>query len=58
MWFVDELKCLLAVCCVQGIVVTIDRKVDDNWYSGTFGEKKGIFPAAYVQLMEGKKILQ
>jgi len=48
--------CVIAIsydCVFQGIVVTIDKKVDDNWYSGAFEDKKGIFPVAYVQLIEG-----
>lgn len=31
----------------------IDKQVDSNWYSGSLGDKKGIFPIAYVELVEG-----
>lgn len=42
------------VTSVQGMVVTIERKVDDNWYSGTVGDRKGIFPVSYVQVIESE----
>ena len=42
------------VSSVQGVVVIIERKVDDNWYSGTVGDRKGIFPVSYVQVIESK----
>lgn len=38
--------------CTQGDVITIDKKVDDNWYRGQIGDKKGIFPVAYVKIIE------
>ncbi len=36
-------------------MIAIDRKVDDNWYSGSLGDKKGIFPATYIQLIESEE---
>ena len=33
--------------------MSILRKVDANWLEGTLNDKKGIFPAAYVEMAEG-----
>ncbi|XP_043212705.1 sorbin and SH3 domain-containing protein 1-like isoform X10 [Amphibalanus amphitrite] len=33
----------------KGDVVTILRRVDDNWYEGRRGDATGIFPASYVE---------
>ena len=41
---------------LQGELVTIDRKVDDNWFSGAVGDKKGIFPITYVKIIEGEHL--
>ena len=43
---------MAAMLTSQGDVVAIEKKVDDNWYSGTFEGKKGIFPVAYVKIVE------
>ncbi|KAL5506563.1 hypothetical protein EMCRGX_G008231 [Ephydatia muelleri] len=37
----------------KGDIVSILRKVDANWLEGTLNDKKGIFPAAYVEMAEG-----
>ena len=31
----------------------IEKKVDANWYEGFSGDARGIFPVAYVQIIEG-----
>jgi sorbin and SH3 domain containing protein 1 len=36
---------------LKGELVTITRKIDDNWYEGKIGEQKGIFPVAYVEVL-------
>lgn len=43
---------MVAMLTVQGDVVVIEKKVDDNWYSGTLEGKKGIFPVTYVKIVE------
>ena len=30
-------------------MVTVLRRVDDNWYEGRLGDAAGIFPASYVE---------
>lgn len=35
----------------KGELVIVTRKVDDNWYEGKIGGRKGIFPVAYVDLL-------
>lgn len=37
----------------KGDDLHIERKIDANWYEGFHGDKKGIFPLAYVQITEG-----
>lgn len=32
----------------KGYVVTLIKRLDDNWYEGRCGNSQGIFPAAYV----------
>ena len=39
---------------MQGDILSISRKIDANWYEGFLGDKKGIFPVAYVEVIEGK----
>lgn len=34
-----------------GEVVTLTRRVDDNWYEGRIGNRKGIFPISYVEVI-------
>ena len=39
-------------------MLLISKKIDSNWYEGFHDERKGIFPIAYVQLIqEGIQIL-
>ncbi|CAH1118977.1 unnamed protein product [Phaedon cochleariae] len=35
----------------RGELVTITRRVDDNWYEGKIGGRKGIFPVNYVDVL-------
>ena len=37
------------VIIISGDLVTILRRVDDNWYEGRRGDTTGIFPASYVE---------
>jgi hypothetical protein len=32
-------------------MVKLIRAVDENWYEGHLGNKRGIFPASYVQTL-------
>jgi len=36
---------------VQGDAVRLVRAVDENWYEGHFGGRRGIFPASYVETL-------
>lgn len=35
----------------KGELVVITRKVDDNWFEGKIGGRKGIFPISYVDVL-------
>ena len=35
----------------KGEMVTLVRRVDQNWYEGRIGSRKGIFPASYVEVL-------
>ena len=49
MMFSDVLyKCTYHV--LQGDIVTLIRRVDDNWLEGRLGGRQGIFPSSYVQI--------
>ncbi|XP_074033661.1 cbl-associated protein isoform X4 [Leptinotarsa decemlineata] len=41
----------LELSLARGELVTITRKVDDNWFEGKIGGRKGIFPANYVEVL-------
>uniref|UniRef100_A0A6E8VT62 SH3 domain-containing protein n=1 Tax=Anopheles coluzzii TaxID=1518534 RepID=A0A6E8VT62_ANOCL len=36
---------------LKGELVTLTRRVDDNWFEGKIGSKKGIFPVSYVEIL-------
>ncbi|XP_052894660.1 uncharacterized protein LOC128302002 [Anopheles moucheti] len=36
---------------LKGELVTLTRRVDDNWFEGKIGNKKGIFPVSYVEIL-------
>ena len=45
---------IAAICLLlQGDIIAITKKIDDNWYQGYLGDQKGIFPSAYVEVLEG-----
>lgn len=35
---------------LQGEVITVIRRVDENWAEGKLSERVGIFPLAFVEL--------
>jgi hypothetical protein len=35
---------------LKGELVTLTRRVDENWYEGRIGANKGIFPVSYVDV--------
>lgn len=35
----------------QGEIVTLLRRVDENWFEGRSGNRQGIFPVAYVEVL-------
>ncbi|XP_049820768.1 uncharacterized protein LOC109593978 isoform X6 [Aethina tumida] len=41
----------LELSLAKGELVTITRRVDDNWYEGKIGGRKGIFPVSYVEVL-------
>ncbi|XP_050429500.1 uncharacterized protein LOC126838814 isoform X3 [Adelges cooleyi] len=36
---------------VKGELVVLTRRVDNNWYEGRIGSRKGIFPVSYVTVL-------
>uniref|UniRef100_A0A182P4G7 Uncharacterized protein n=1 Tax=Anopheles epiroticus TaxID=199890 RepID=A0A182P4G7_9DIPT len=36
---------------LKGELVTLTRRVDSNWFEGKIGNKKGIFPVSYVEIL-------
>lgn len=34
-----------------GELVVLTRRVDENWYEGRIGARKGIFPVSYVDTL-------
>ena len=41
------------MCGIQGDIIAITKKIDDNWFQGYLGDQKGIFPSSYVEILEG-----
>ena len=41
----------LELSLVKGEFVVLIRKVDENWYEGRIGNRKGIFPITYVEVI-------
>lgn len=41
----------LELSLAKGELVIITRKVDDNWFEGKIGGRKGIFPISYVEVL-------
>ncbi|XP_043274010.1 uncharacterized protein CAP isoform X2 [Venturia canescens] len=41
----------LELSLAKGELVVITRRVDENWYEGRIGNRKGIFPVSYVEVM-------
>lgn len=41
----------LELSLAKGELVVITRKVDDNWFEGKIGGRKGIFPVSYVDVL-------
>ena len=47
------LYCYIIIVLVQGDLVKLIRRVDENWFEGRLGDRRGIFPVRYVEaLME------
>lgn len=36
---------------IKGEIVVLTRRVDQNWYEGRIGSRKGIFPASYIDVL-------
>lgn len=41
----------LSNTCLSGELVVLSRRVDENWYEGRIGNRKGIFPVSYVDTL-------
>ncbi|XP_034952537.1 uncharacterized protein [Chelonus insularis] len=41
----------LELSLAKGELVVLTRRVDENWYEGRIGNKKGIFPVSYVEVI-------
>ncbi|XP_044575739.1 uncharacterized protein LOC123259349 isoform X3 [Cotesia glomerata] len=41
----------LELSLVKGELVVLTRRVDDNWFEGRIGNRKGIFPVTYVEVI-------
>lgn len=41
----------LELSLVKGELVVLTRRVDDNWFEGRIGSRKGIFPVTYVEVI-------
>ena len=37
----------------KGVIVSITRVVDDNWFEGVFEGKSGLVPRSYVEILVG-----
>lgn len=35
----------------KGEIIILTRRVDENWFEGRIGNKKGIFPVTYVDVL-------
>lgn len=45
-----DVQCLTHFLSVQDEVLTVIRRVDENWAEGMLGDKIGIFPILYVEV--------
>lgn len=45
-----SLVCLTHVLSIQDEILTVIRRVDENWAEGMLGDKIGIFPILYVEV--------
>ncbi|XP_033609073.1 uncharacterized protein LOC111868667 isoform X3 [Cryptotermes secundus] len=41
----------LELSLVKGELLVLTRRVDDNWFEGRIGNRKGIFPVSYVEIL-------
>lgn len=41
----------LELSLAKGELVVLTRRVDDNWFEGKIGGRKGIFPVSYVEIL-------
>lgn len=41
----------LELSLVKGELVLLTRRVDENWFEGRIGNRKGIFPVSYVEVL-------
>jgi hypothetical protein len=53
---VTQVTTLYFLNIYTGDLVTLLRRVDHNWWEGRIGTRKGIFPAAYVEVITEPEI--
>lgn len=50
-WIADIVPNVGLGTCVLGELVLLTRRVDNNWFEGRIGNRKGIFPVSYVDVL-------
>lgn len=48
----------LSVLNFQDDILTVIRRVDENWAEGMLGDKIGIFPISYVEVRKLKRVFK
>ena len=47
---VDCSKVIFSISLLQDEMVTVIRRIDNNWAEGKLGERIGIFPISFVEV--------
>lgn len=48
--FAFQAESNLELSLKKGDLVTLTRQIDENWFEGKIGDRKGIFPVTYVEV--------
>ena len=43
---------------LQGDMITILKRVDDNWYEGELNDQIGIFPTNYIEVIQEPMVVE
>jgi len=49
--FAVRCETVVSAECVQGDIVAVVRRLDDNWFEGLHDGRQGLFPVAYAELV-------